>query len=175
LSQAEHGPDSQVLLLTDCTELADQVATRIGEIAPDLPRSAILDESLRSARLILVDDLDQAIAVANRYAPEHLIINTRSADAMADRAKNAGSVCLGAWTPESLGDYCSGTNHVLPTYGWARAYGALGVADFMRRMTLQKASRDALGEVGPTAEILAAFEGLEAHRMAVRSRLESAE
>jgi histidinol dehydrogenase len=120
-----------------------------------------------------VNDLDQALELSNLYAPEHLIINTANADELAQRVRNAGSVFIGPWTPESLGDYCSGTNHVLPTYGWARSHGALGVGDFMRRMTLQKASREALARVGPTAEVLAAVEGLEAHRMAVRSRLAS--
>ena len=112
-----------------------------------------------------------AIGISNLYAPEHLILNTRSAREMAGDVKNTGSVFIGSWTPGSLGDYCSGTNHVLPTYGWAKSYGALGVADFMRRMTLQEASREALARIGPTAEILAEVEGLEAHRMAVRCRL----
>jgi histidinol dehydrogenase len=112
------------------------------------------------------------MAISNEYAPEHLIINTADAAERAQWVRNAGSVFVGRWTPESLGDYCSGTNHVLPTYGWARSHGALGVGDFMRRMTLQQASREALALVGPTAEALASAEGLEAHRMAVRSRLE---
>jgi len=117
-------------------------------------------------------DPDRALGIANVYAPEHRTINTANASALAERARNAGSVFVGPWTPESLGDYCSGTNHVLPTYGWARSHGALGVGDFMRRMTIQQASREALALVGPTAEKLAAVEGLEAHRMAVRCRLE---
>jgi histidinol dehydrogenase len=173
LSQAEHGPDSQVLLLTDSPELAAAVAARLTGLAAQLPRAAILEKSLEAARIVQVDDLDQALAISNLYAPEHLILNTADARELADRVKNAGSVFIGPWTPESLGDYCSGTNHVLPTYGWARSHGALGVADFMRRMTFQQASRDALAQVGPTAESLARVEGLEAHRMAVRSRLDS--
>jgi histidinol dehydrogenase len=117
--------------------------------------------------------MDSAIALSNHYAPEHLILNTATAPAMAERVRNAGSVFVGAWTPESLGDYCSGTNHVLPTYGWARSHGALGMGDFMRRMTFQQATPEALREVGPTAEKLAEVEGLDAHRMAVRARLDS--
>jgi len=175
LSQAEHGTDSQVILLTDCEELAVAVIRRLDELAPRSPRAAILEKSLAGARIIQVGDLDQALQVANRYAPEHLILNTASARELAGQVENAGSVFLGRWTPESLGDYCSGPNHVLPTYGFARAHGALGVGDFMRRMTLQEASAEALIKVGPTAATLARAEGLDAHRMAVHSRLASLE
>jgi len=173
LSQAEHGPDSQVLLVTDSRELAAAVIARVGDLAPASSRSAILSESLGAARVILVSDLVEALAIANDYAPEHLILNTANGRELAAGVEHAGSVFIGRWTPESLGDYCSGTNHVLPTYGYARAYGALGVGDFMRRMTLQEASAAALQAVGPTAEVLANVEGLEAHRMAVSSRLAS--
>jgi histidinol dehydrogenase len=173
LSQAEHGPDSQVLLVTDSDRLAAAVIEKLRKLAPASPRAAILEKSLAEARIIRVDDMDSAIELSNRYAPEHLIINTTDAAALAGRARHAGSVFVGPWTPESLGDYCSGTNHVLPTYGWARAYGALGMADFMRRMTLQQASRSALHKIGPTAEKLACVEGLDAHRMAVRARLDA--
>jgi len=175
LSQAEHGPDSQVLLVTDSKELAAAVIARLGELVPSSPRSAILEKSLSAARIIHVSGLEQALAIANEYAPEHLILNAANARQLATQVENAGSVFIGRWTPESLGDYCSGTNHVLPTYGFARSHGALGVADFMRRMTLQEASSAALANVGPTAEILARLEGLDAHRMAVRSRLDSLE
>ena len=172
LSQAEHGPDSQVVLLTDSDALAAAVIAWLQRLVPQSPRADILRRSLAESRIVRVADLDTALELANEYAPEHLIINTADAAGLAQRVRNAGSVFVGPWTPESLGDYCSGTNHVLPTYGWARAYGALGVGDFMRRMTIQQASREALVLVGPTAEKLAAVEGLEAHRMAVRSRLE---
>lgn len=174
LSQAEHGPDSQVVLLTDSDELAAAVISQLRRLVPRSTRADILRRSLTESRIVRVEDLDEALALANEYAPEHLIINTANAEELAERVRNAGSVFIGPWTPESLGDYCSGTNHVLPTYGWARSHGALGVGDFMRRMTLQQASREALALVGPTAETLAAVEGLEAHRMAVRSRLASA-
>jgi histidinol dehydrogenase len=173
LSQAEHGPDSQVLLLTDSDALAAAVIAHLEKLAPRSPRAAILERSLAASRVIRVDDLEGAVALSNEYAPEHLILNTSNAEELAERVRNAGSVFVGRWTPESLGDYCSGTNHVLPTYGWARSHGALGTGDFMRRTTFQQASREGLARVGPTAETLAAVEGLEAHRMAVRARLET--
>ena len=171
LSQAEHGPDSQVLLVTDSAGLATAVIEKLQTLAPATARAAILEESLREARVILVDSMSEALLISNAYAPEHLIINTTDAAALAEQVENAGSVFIGPWTPESLGDYCSGPNHVLPTYGWARSFGALGVSDYMRRMTLQQASRSALAKVGPTAQTLAAVEGLEAHAMAVSARL----
>jgi histidinol dehydrogenase len=171
LSQAEHGPDSQVILLTDSQELAGEVTHRLAQYAPRSPRAEILGQSLAASRVIRVHNLDEALALSNDYAPEHLILHTSNADELAERVRNAGSVFVGCWTPESLGDYCSGTNHVLPTYGWARSHGALGTADFMRRMTLQKASREGLATAGPAAETLARVEGLEAHRMAVSARL----
>lgn len=172
LSQAEHGPDSQAVLLTDSDDLAQAVIDKLNELAPLSPRAPILEKSLAESRIIRVDDMESAILLSNRYAPEHLILNTADAISMADRVRNAGSVFVGPWTPESLGDYCSGTNHVLPTYGWARSHGALGMGDFMRRMTFQQATPEALGNVGPTAEKLAEVEGLDAHRMAVRARLD---
>jgi histidinol dehydrogenase len=172
LSQAEHGPDSQVLLLTDSPALAEAVIEQVNRLAPLSPRAEILEKSLGSSRIILTPDLQTALEVSEQYAPEHLIINTADAESLARQVHQAGSVFIGRWTPESLGDYCSGPNHVLPTYGWARSHGALGVTDYLRRMTLQQASASALQQVGPCAEILAGFEGLDAHRMAVRSRLD---
>jgi histidinol dehydrogenase len=172
LSQAEHGADSQVLLLTDSGALAAAVIARLDQLAAASPRYAILQKSLAAARIIQVPDLDTALSIANDYAPEHLILNTANARQLAAGVENAGSVFIGRWTPESLGDYCSGPNHVLPTHGFARSHGALGIGDFMRRMTVQEASAEALRRVGPSAETLAQVEGLEAHRMAVRSRLD---
>jgi histidinol dehydrogenase len=171
LAQAEHGPDSQVILLTDSRQLADSVIAQLRRLAPRSARAAILERSLAESRVVRVETIDSAVDLSNRYAPEHLILNTRNASELADRVRNAGSVFVGGWTPESLGDYCSGTNHVLPTYGWARSHGALGLGDFMRRMTFQQATREGLQRVGPTAEKLAAVEGLEAHGMAVTARL----
>jgi histidinol dehydrogenase len=174
LSQAEHGPDSQVLLVTDSADLASVVIEKLQTLAPETSRAAVLERSLAEARIIWVDKLSEALRISNAYAPEHLIINTADAVVLAEQVENAGSVFIGPWTPESLGDYCSGPNHVLPTYGWARSFGALGVSDFMRRLTLQQANRSALAKVGPTAQTLAAVEGLEAHGMAISTRLEQA-
>ena len=173
LSQAEHGPDSQVILLTDSTELADAVMKRLAILGPASPRRDILQKSLSSARVIVVEDIRQAIEISNEYAPEHLILNTVKASELASQVEHAGSVFIGRWTPESLGDYCSGTNHVLPTFGFAKSHGALGVSDFMRRMTFQEASAEGLLRVGPTAQVLAEIEQLDAHRMAVVARLDS--
>jgi hypothetical protein len=125
LSQAEHGPDSQVILLSDSKTLLKTVAQQLPGMADALPRSDILASSIGHTRLIQVDGLSRAVAISNQYAPEHLILNCRNAEKLADRVTTAGSVFIGPWTPESLGDYCSGTNHVLPTYGYARAYSGL--------------------------------------------------
>jgi histidinol dehydrogenase len=171
LSQAEHGPDSQAILVSDNNTLLQTVLGRISDMASSLPRAEILSKSLSALRLIRVPSLGDAIDISNRYAPEHLIINCQDADGLSMGIRTAGSVFIGAWTPESLGDYCSGTNHVLPTYGYARAYGGLSVVDFMRRMTLHSATREGLTITGPIAAKLASAEGLDAHRMAVEYRL----
>jgi len=171
LSQAEHGPDSQAIVISDSADFLSDVASILPAMAKGLPRAAILAESLRYLRRILVGSISEAVEISNRYAPEHLILNCQGADQAADRVTSAGSVFIGPWTPESLGDYCSGTNHVLPTYGYARAYSGLSVSDFLRRMTLQRASNFGLRHVGPCASTLARAEGLEAHRMAVEYRL----
>jgi histidinol dehydrogenase len=140
-------------------------------MAATLPRANILEQSLENLRLIEATSLNTAIEISNRYAPEHLILNCLGAEELTSQVTAAGSVFVGPWTPESLGDYCSGTNHVLPTYGYARSYGGLSVTDFMRRMTLQSASREGLAAAGPDAAILASVEGLDAHKMAVNYRL----
>jgi histidinol dehydrogenase len=171
LSQAEHGPDSQAIVISDSAQLLSDVARLLPAMAAGLPRAAILNESLRYLRRIEVQSMQQAVEISNRYAPEHLILNCQEADKLTDAVSAAGSVFVGPWTPESLGDYCSGTNHVLPTYGYARAYSGLSVSDFMRRMTLQSASGRGLRNVGPCAATLAKAEGLDAHRMAVEYRL----
>ncbi len=172
LSQAEHGPDSQAIVISDCAALLAEIAEILPAMAADLPRAEILANSLKYLRRIQVANLQQAVDISNRYAPEHLILNCLNAGDLANRVSAAGSVFIGRWTPESLGDYCSGTNHVLPTYGYARAYSGLSVGDFMRRMTLQRASYSGLQNVGPCAATLAAAEGLDAHRMAVEYRLD---
>ncbi len=171
LSQAEHGPDSQAIVISDSAALLNDVGRLLPGLAASLPRAAILAESLRYLRRIKVGSIAEAVQISNRYAPEHLILNCDGADMAAEKVTAAGSVFIGAWTPESLGDYCSGTNHVLPTYGYARAYSGLSVGDFMRRMTLQRASNFGLRNVGPCAATLARAEGLDAHRMAVEYRL----
>ena len=173
LSQAEHGPDSQAIVISNSPALLDEVGRLLPAMANELPRVGILAESLRYLRRILVATIGEAVEISNRYAPEHLILNCCEADQVADTVTAAGSVFIGPWTPESLGDYCSGTNHVLPTYGYARAYSGLSVSDFLRRMTLQRASNFGLRQVGPCASTLAQAEGLDAHRMAVEYRLAS--
>jgi len=171
LSQAEHGPDSQSIVISDDQRLLDQVGDLLADMAASLPRAAILAESLQYLRRIRVESISTAVEISNCYAPEHLILNCKDPEQAADAVKSAGSVFIGPYTPESLGDYCSGTNHVLPTYGYARAYSGLSVNDFLRRMTLQRASRNGLRAVGPCAATLADAEGLDAHRMAVEYRL----
>ena len=171
LSQAEHGPDSQAIVISDSPELLDEIGRVLPGLAAKLPRAAILAASLKYLRRIRVDSIAQAVGISNRYAPEHLILNCVEANDAAEKVTAAGSVFIGPWTPESLGDYCSGTNHVLPTYGYARAYSGLSVNDFLRRMTLQRASNFGLRNVGPCAAELARAEGLDAHRMAVEYRL----
>jgi histidinol dehydrogenase len=171
LSQAEHGPDSQAIVISDSVALLDKVGQLLPGMAGKLPRAEILAGSLQHLRRIRVSSITEAVEISNRYAPEHLILNCKDADQAADKVTAAGSVFIGPWTPESLGDYCSGTNHVLPTYGYARAYSGLSVNDFLRRMTLQRATQFGLSNVGPCASTLAGAEGLDAHRMAVEYRL----
>ncbi len=173
LAQAEHGADSQVLLVTDEPGLASEVRAELARRLPALPRAALAEASVAHARLIVVPDLETALEISNEYAPEHLILNVADAERWLDQVQAAGSVFLGGWTPETLGDYCSGTNHVLPTGGQARRHGGLSVSDFMRRVTSQSATRAGLAAAGPTAMVLAACEGLEAHRLAVAARLEA--
>ena len=171
LSQAEHGPDSQAVVISDNRGLLNEVYRLLPEMIAGLPRAEILQQSMRYLRRILVDTIADAVDISNRYAPEHLILNCNEDDKAAEGVTAAGSVFIGPWTPESLGDYCSGTNHVLPTYGYARAYSGLSVYDFMRRMTLQRATHFGLRSAGPTAITLARAEGLDAHAMAVEYRL----
>lgn len=173
LSQAEHGTDSQVVLLTTCRSLAERVLTAIEEQLAKLGRAEIAAGALRHSRLIVVEDIAAAIEVSNRYAPEHLILQTRDARQLLTSLRNAGSVFVGPWTPESVGDYCSGTNHVLPTYGFARTCSGLGVDQFMRQMTVQELTRSGLEQLGQAVIELATLEGLDAHAAAVTRRLRS--
>lgn len=173
LSQAEHGPDSQAFLVTNSLDLAERVNQAIETLLERLPRAGIAAQALTHGAIILTATLGEAMAVSNRYAPEHLIIASDDALALGEQVENAGSVFLGHYTPEALGDYVSGTNHVLPTGGWARMTGGLSVIDFMRRMTVQQATPRGLRELGPPGARLAAHEGLDAHRLAIELRLES--
>jgi histidinol dehydrogenase len=171
LSQAEHGEDSQVILVTDCEQFAGKVQAEIaGQIAL-LHRRDIAARSIAGSRIILVDDLAMAVDVSNRYAPEHLILQVEAPRELVPSLRNAGSVFIGPWSPESVGDYCSGTNHVLPTYGHARAYSGLGVDQFVRYMTLQELTEEGLRAIGPAVTELASLEGLDAHGAAVSRRL----
>jgi histidinol dehydrogenase len=171
LAQAEHSGDAQVVLVTTSSALAEATGTQIETQLQKLGRVDTLRKSIEHARLFVVDTIDTAIEVSNAYAPEHLILQVAHARDWLPKVRNAGSVFLGAWTPETMGDYCSGTNHVLPTYGFARAYSGLSLHDFVKRMTVQELTSDGLRELGPTAITLAALEGLDAHANAVRVRL----
>ncbi|AXK72235.1 histidinol dehydrogenase [Lysobacter sp. TY2-98] len=173
LSQAEHGRDSQVILVSDDARVLADVASQIERQLECLPRAEIARGALEASRLIQVDTLDDAFDVSNAYAPEHLILALREPRRWLGRVEAAGSVFLGDWAPEALGDYCSGTNHVLPTGGAARYTGGLSVASFQIAMTVQEVARDGLAAIGPCAVELAAAEGLDAHRRAVALRLEA--
>lgn len=172
LSQAEHGPDSQVVLLSPSAALLDAVAAEVERQVATLPRSETALKALAQSRLIAVDSLVQAVEVSNRYAPEHLIIQTAEPRTLLDRIESAGSIFLGCWTPESVGDYCSGSNHVLPTYGYARSYSGVSVASFIKQISVQEVSAEGLRAIGPCTVTLAAAEQLEAHRRAVSMRLD---
>lgn len=174
LSQAEHGPDSQVLLLTDSAALLEAVALEVDAQLARLPRADIARRALEASRLVLVRDIEQAIAISDAYAPEHLILAVREPHAWLERIGNAGSIFLGDWTPEALGDYCSGSNHVLPTGGAARAWSGLSVASFQKAITVQEATDAGIRAAGPCAAVLAHAEGLQAHARAVELRLERA-
>jgi histidinol dehydrogenase len=171
LAQAEHSVDAQVLLVTTSRELAHSVGREVERQLAHLSRNQIIRASLESSRLITVDTLDTAMDVSNAYAPEHLIIETENPRSLLPKVLHAGSVFLGAWTPESMGDYCSGTNHVLPTYGYARAFAGLSLADFTRQMTVQELTPEGIVGLGPVAQTLAMLEGLDAHANAVTVRL----
>lgn len=174
LSQAEHGPDSQVILATDSAALADAVGAELQRQLAELPRREIAGRALEHARLFVVETLDEAFALSNVYAPEHLILCVREPRAWLDRVDAAGSVFLGDYAPEGLGDYCSGTNHVLPTNGAARAWSGVSVASFQKAISYQEVSRAGLAAIGPTAVVMARAEGLEAHAQSVLRRLEDA-
>jgi histidinol dehydrogenase len=173
LAQAEHSPDAQAILVTTQPALAAAVFTQVQRQSALLSRAAILTESVEAMRLIVVDTLQTALDIANAYAPEHLILEIREARQWLPKISTAGAVFLGHWSPESLGDYCSGPNHTLPTYGYARSYSGLSLEDFQRRITVQELTPSGLKGLGPTARVLAGLEGLDAHAAAVSIRLEA--
>ena len=172
LSQAEHGPDSQVVLVTPEPSIADRVADAIQKQLIELPRADIARQALGASLLIVADTLTQCISISNHYGPEHLIVQTRNPRELVPLLDNAGSIFLGDWSPESVGDYASGTNHVLPTYGYTRTYSSLGLADFTKRMTVQELSADGLQQLAPTVVTIAEAEGLDAHKRAVTIRID---
>jgi histidinol dehydrogenase len=171
LSQAEHGPDSQVLLITTSEELLELVEKEIARQLPQLSRKALASQALESSSLCLVRSVDEAIEMINEYAPEHLIIACRHDEAIAMRVINAGSVFLGNYSPESAGDYASGTNHALPTNGYARNHSGVSVDSFVKKITYQKLSGEGIRNIGNTIITMAEAEGLEAHARAVTIRL----
>lgn len=171
LAQAEHSADAQAILVTTSRKLAEATIDQLEAQMRRLGRESTLRESINHARLFLVESLQSAFELSNAYAPEHLIVQVANARDWLPSIRNAGSVFLGAWTPETMGDYCSGTNHVLPTYGFARAYSGLSLVDFQKRMTVQELTADGLRDLGPTAVTIAGLEGLDAHANAVQVRL----
>jgi histidinol dehydrogenase len=173
LAQAEHDTLAQVILVTTSAAFAKTVAAEVAVQTRNLTRREIVNVSMHSSRCIVVADLAAALAVSNEYAPEHLIIQTREPRALLDGVRCAGSVFLGAWSPESIGDYCSGTNHVLPTYGYARSFSGVSLIEYEKRITVQELTADGLRALGPTAVTLSGLEGLDAHGNAVKVRLES--
>lgn len=173
LSQAEHGVDSQVVLITTSEKLLDEVEYEVQHQLSRLPRWQIAEKSLANSKLILVKDMDEVVELTNEYAPEHLIIETKNYMELAERVVNAGSVFLGSYTPESAGDYASGTNHTLPTNGYAKAYSGVSLDSFIRKITFQEISREGIQNIGPAIEVMAAHEQLDAHKNAVTVRLNS--
>ncbi|MCB1625576.1 MAG: histidinol dehydrogenase, partial [Pseudomonadales bacterium] len=171
LAQAEHDPLSQAILLTTSGELARQVAMAIARQITTLSRQQILRQSIANSRCLVVPNLATALSISNDYAPEHLILATVRPRELLAAVRNAGSVFLGTWSPEPLGDYCSGTNHVLPTFGYARAHSGVSLDEFQKRITVQELTPDGLRSLGPTAATLARLEGLDAHASAVDLRL----
>lgn len=172
LSQAEHGPDSQVILVTPSPIIADQVADAIEKQLKELTRADIARQALGSSLLIIAKSLTQCVSISNFYGPEHLIVQTKNPRELLPLLDNAGSIFLGEYSPESAGDYASGTNHVLPTYGYTRTHSSLGLADFSKRMTVQELTADGLKGLAPTVVTMADAEGLDAHKRAVTIRIE---
>jgi histidinol dehydrogenase len=175
LSQAEHGVDSQVVLVSNSQTLLDKTLQAMNEQILKLPRAIIAKKAIDHSRFILTPDLETAAQVSNAYAPEHLIIQTNDDQQLLPKLTNASSIFVGPWTPESAGDYASGTNHVLPTYGYSRTHSSLSLLDFYRRYTVQTISSQGIRTIGPAIVTLANAEGLAAHANAVKVRLTALE
>lgn len=173
LSQAEHGADSQSLLVTATESIVPAVLAALERQLSTLPRRDIMEKSLEHSRIIVLGNEEEVIAFTNRYAPEHLIIQTRNYALIAEKIENAGSVFLGRYTPESAGDYASGTNHTLPTNGHAKAYSGVNLDSFVKKITFQEITADGIKNLGNTIEVMAANEHLDAHRNAVTVRLKT--
>lgn len=173
LSQAEHGVDSQAVLITTSKELQQAVKDEVERQLDLLPRKEIAARSLANSKLIVVKDMEEAVEMTNAYAPEHLIVETENYMAVAEQIVNAGSVFLGALTPESAGDYASGTNHTLPTNGYAKAYSGVSLDSFIRKMTFQEIKPEGLCKIGPAIEVMATNESLDGHKNAVSVRLDA--
>lgn len=171
LSQAEHGADSQAMLVTTSEKLQTEVMYEVERQLGYLPRRDLAEKALANSKLILVKDIDEALELTNAYAPEHLIIETENYREVAERVVNAGSVFLGSFTPESAGDYASGTNHTLPTNGYAKAYSGVSLDSFIRKITFQEIGPEGISAIGPAIEVMAANEHLDAHKNAVTVRL----
>ena len=171
LSQAEHGPDSQVLLVSTSMDVTSAIIKETTAQLALLPRKDVAAKALDNSKAIIVKDIAEAAALINEYAPEHLIISCKNDEQIAETITNAGSVFLGNYSPESVGDYASGTNHTLPTNGYAKAYSGVSVDSFVKKITYQKLSRDGLHAIANTVIQMAEAEGLEAHANAVKIRI----
>ena len=174
LSQAEHGPDSQVILLSDSKQVIKQVNKEIDLQLPNLPRQEVALKALKNSKAILFRDLDSCVAFSNFYAPEHLILATENPVLLSRDVVNAGSIFLGNWSCESAGDYASGTNHTLPTSGYAKAYSGVSLDSFVKKITFQQLSEEGILHIGNAIEIMAETEQLDAHKNAVTLRLGAA-
>ncbi len=172
LSQAEHGVDSQAVLLTTSQEMAEKVESEVERQLAELPRKEIAAQSLQHSKIIVLAASDEMMEMANQYAPEHLIIETKDYMQLAEKVVNAGSVFLGSLTPESAGDYASGTNHTLPTNGYATAYNGVNLDSYMRKVTFQHITPEGIQTIGPAVEVMAHGEGLDGHRNAMKLRRE---
>ena len=171
LSQAEHGADSQVILLATSEEVVEKVQQCLKEQVKDLPRREIAEKALANSKIVLLNSIDEAIDLSNLYAPEHLIFSCKNAEELTGKIVSAGSVFIGNYSPESVGDYASGTNHTLPTNGYAAMYSGVSIDSFVKKITFQKLSKDGLENIGNTVMEMAAAEGLDAHKNAVAIRL----